>query len=85
MNLQLYMIDTVNYLVDFYHKQSYKASTEPEVGKFDNTVPLAHHADAAGELGIKEKDSKKGEVVLPYLFMDVASRLILELAGRGEQ
>jgi carbon catabolite-derepressing protein kinase len=35
MNLQLYNVDSINYLVDFHHKKSYRASDEPDAGKFD--------------------------------------------------
>ncbi|THU88241.1 Pkinase-domain-containing protein [Dendrothele bispora CBS 962.96] len=35
MNLQLYMIDSINYLVDFHHKKSYRASTRPGAGKYE--------------------------------------------------
>ncbi|KIK63335.1 hypothetical protein GYMLUDRAFT_196959 [Collybiopsis luxurians FD-317 M1] len=77
MNLQLYMVDPVNYLVDFHHKKSYKASTAPGAGKFDMAIPTV----TAGEKDAKEKEA---EVVSPYVFMDVACRLILELAGGGE-
>ncbi|KAF9553285.1 hypothetical protein CPC08DRAFT_754306 [Agrocybe pediades] len=38
MNLQLYMVDSINYLVDFHHKKSYRASTEPGAGRFDMAV-----------------------------------------------
>ena len=41
MNLQLYMVDSINYLVDFHHKGSYKASTDPDAGKFDPADPDA--------------------------------------------
>lgn len=79
MNLQLYMVDSINYLVDFHHKRSYKASMEPGAGKFDMAVP-----DTTSEVG-SEKDQREDEVVSPFIFMDVACRLILELAGGGEQ
>lgn len=87
MNLQLYMVDSINYLVDFHHKKSYRASTEPGAGKFD--MPEATHSDTSSESSrsIKEKDGmivKEDEVVSPFVFMDVACRLILELAGGGE-
>ncbi|KAF9067960.1 Pkinase-domain-containing protein [Rhodocollybia butyracea] len=83
MNLQLYMVDASNYLVDFHHKKSYKASTNPSAGKFDMAVP--GHGES-GELVLKEKDAaaREAEIVSPYVFMDVACRLILELAGGGE-
>jgi len=87
MNLQLYMVDSINYLVDFHHKKSYRASTEPGAGKFDmasyDTADWASDSSSS----LKEKDGmvvKEDEVVSPFVFMDVACRLILELAGGGE-
>ncbi|KAF8222892.1 kinase-like protein [Tricholoma matsutake] len=88
MNLQLYMVDSINYLVDFHHKKSYCASTEPGAGKFD--MLETSHSETSSESGrsIKEKDGsvmvKEDKVVSPFVFMDVACRLILELAGGGE-
>ncbi|EIM92919.1 snf 1 [Stereum hirsutum FP-91666 SS1] len=79
MNLQLYMVDSINYLVDFHHKRSYKASTDPGASKFDMAVP-----DTTSEAG-SEREVKEDEIVSPFIFMDVACRLILELAGGGEQ
>jgi len=91
MNLQLYMVDSINYLVDFHHKKSYRASTEPDAGKFDMAVfdPI-FSAETTSESGrsMKEKDGSGAqtddEVVSPFVFMDVACRLILELAGGTE-
>ncbi|KAH9062763.1 CAMK/CAMKL/AMPK protein kinase [Lactarius vividus] len=79
MNLQLYMVDSINYLVDFHHKRTYKASTEPGAGKYD--LP---NAEALSEAG---SDSTHGgsDIVSPFVFMDVACRLILELAGGGSE
>jgi carbon catabolite-derepressing protein kinase len=79
MNLQLYMVDSINYLVDFHHKRTYKASTEPGAGKYD--MP---NTDALSEAG---SDSTHGgpDIVSPFVFMDVACRLILELAGGGTE
>ena len=82
MNLQLYMVDSLNYLVDFHHKKSYKASTEPDAGQFDMANPDSW-SDATSESGKSTKE-KEDEVVSPFVFMDVACRLILELAGGGE-
>jgi carbon catabolite-derepressing protein kinase len=81
MNIQLYMVDPVNYLVDFHHKKSYKASTEPDAGKFDMAIP-----DNISETGSDpgHHDLKEEEVVSPFLFMDLACRMILELAGPPE-
>lgn len=88
MNLQLYMVDSINYLVDFHHKKTYKASTELGVGKFDMANPDTVIPDSSSDgRSIKDKDShvlKEDEIVSPFVFMDVACRLILELAGGGE-
>jgi carbon catabolite-derepressing protein kinase len=91
MNLQLYMVDSINYLVDFHHKKSYKASTEPGAGTFDMHIPDTVTSDASSDSGerrsIKDKENahvKEDEVVSPFVFMDVACKLILELAGGGE-
>ncbi|TFK56415.1 CAMK/CAMKL/AMPK protein kinase [Heliocybe sulcata] len=86
MNLQLYMVDSINYLVDFHHKKSYKASAEPGAGKFDMATPDSNLSDTASESNrsLSEKHFKEEEIVSPFVFMDVACRLILELAGGGE-
>ncbi len=59
MNLQLYMVDSINYLVDFHHKKTYRASTEPGAGRFDMAVfdPI-FSAETSSDSGrsIKEKD-----------------------------
>ncbi|KAF8185738.1 kinase-like domain-containing protein [Pholiota molesta] len=91
MNLQLYMVDSINYLVDFHHKKTYRASTDPGAGRFDMAVfdPI-FSAETSSESGrsLKEKDGgwmmREDEVVSPFVFMDVACRLILELAGAGD-
>ncbi|KAF7783883.1 hypothetical protein Agabi119p4_48 [Agaricus bisporus var. burnettii] len=84
MNLQLYMVDSINYLVDFHHKKSYRASTEPGAGKFDIAVLDSKLMDE--ELARREKEPvRDDDVVSPYVFMDVATKLILELAGGAEQ
>ncbi|KAH7886390.1 kinase-like domain-containing protein [Phlebopus sp. FC_14] len=88
MNLQLYMVDSINYLVDFHHKKTYKASSEPGAGKFDVANPEIVLPDSSSDgRSIKDKDPhalKEDEVVSPFVFMDVACRLILELAGGAE-
>ncbi|KAF8981533.1 kinase-like domain-containing protein [Cyathus striatus] len=81
MNLQLYMVDSINYLVDFHHKRTYKASTEPGAGKFDMASPDVEDGLAASSAMY---ESGENEVVSPFVFMDVACRLILEPAGGGE-
>ena len=88
MNLQLYMVDSINYLVDFHHKKSYRAATEPGAGKFDMLETSLSETSSESSRSIKERDGsaivKEDEVVSPFVFMDVACRLILELAGGGE-
>ncbi|KAI0065917.1 snf 1 [Artomyces pyxidatus] len=79
MNLQLYMVDSINYLVDFHHKRSYKASTEPGAGKYDMA-----NFEALSESGSDTTPTREDDIVSPFVFMDVACRLILELAGGGE-
>jgi len=86
MNLQLYMVDSINYLVDFHHKKTYKASMEPGAGKFDMAYPDTLLPETSSD-GRSIKDGlavKEDEVVSPFVFMDVACGLILELAGGGE-
>lgn len=86
MNLQLYMVDSINYLVDFHHKKTYKASPEPGAGKFDMAHPEYSLSETASECSrsIKDVSIREDEVVSPFVFMDVACRLILELAGGSE-
>lgn len=78
MNIQLYMIDHSNYLVDFVHKGSYRAAPLGIGGRFDKAD--TEEEDAIGSEG---ENGKEEPVISPYLFMDVACKLILELAGAG--
>lgn len=88
MNLQLYMVDSINYLVDFHHKKTYRASTEAGAAEFDMANPDTVLPDSSSDgRSIKDKDGhavREDEVVSPFVFMDVSCRLILELAGGGE-
>lgn len=88
MNLQLYKVDGANYLVDFHHKKSYRASNEIGAGKFDMAAPDNASVISSEEgKSLRERDGtvvKEDEVVSPFVFMDVACRLILELAGGGD-
>jgi len=87
MNLQLYMVDSINYLVDFHHKKSYKASTEPGAGKFDMAhidCNMSETASLESSRSTKDPTIREDEIVSPFVFMDLACRLILELAGGGE-
>lgn len=87
MNLQLYMVDSINYLVDFHHKRTYKASAEPDAGKFAMAHPDFNLSETASESSrsIKDVNIRDDEVISPYVFMDIACRLILELAGGGSE
>lgn len=85
MNIQLYNISAGNYLVDFHHKGSYRASTAEGAGRYDMEMPF--------DLGEREAQRRRSDdgveggeesVVSPFVFMDVACSLILVLAGGGE-
>ncbi|KAL6304828.1 snf 1 [Sparassis latifolia] len=86
MNLQLYMVDSINYLVDFHHKKTYKASPDSSSGMFDMANPDTSLSETASESSrsVKDLSLREDEVVSPFVFMDVACRLILELAGGSE-
>ncbi|TDL26419.1 snf 1 [Rickenella mellea] len=83
MNIKLYYVQNDNYLVDFHHVTSYRASTEPGAGKFDTDKPLSRSDSSSDTGSILPQDYHPKEEVLysPYAFMDVATKLILELAG----
>ena len=91
LDLQLYEVDEANYLVDFKHQGYYKASSEPGAKKFDRaaTPPPSSSSDG-GSIFSVDKDHRTREpdeqdhTVSPFLYMDTACRLIVELAGGGE-
>lgn len=88
MNLQLYMVDSINYLVDFHHKKTYKASPHPDEGLFAMANPntsIAFETASESSRSIKDVNFSTDEVISPYIFMDVACRLILELAGGSSE
>jgi len=90
MNIQLYQVDEINYLVDFHHKRSYRVSSEPGASKFEMARPRPKpigRVTSHDPSPLKEQhstDVQDHEVVSPFVFMDVACRLIIELAGGGE-
>ncbi|KIJ36988.1 hypothetical protein M422DRAFT_61086 [Sphaerobolus stellatus SS14] len=92
IDLQLYEVDEVNYLVDFKHQGYYRASNENGAKKFDRAPspqPASASASDAGSSFSVEREHRPRELeedntVSPYLFMDLACRLIVELAGGGE-
>lgn len=87
MNLQLYMVDSINYLVDFHHKKTYKAAPDPSAGAFEMAHPDYNLSETASECSRSVKDVvvQNDEIVSPFVFMDIACRLILELAGGGSE
>lgn len=86
MNVQLYYVDGDNYLVDFHHKRSYRASTVPGAGRFDAAQPLAPSESGSDAGSVFPQDAVKEESILsPYVFMDVACKLILDLAGGADE
>lgn len=81
-------MDEVNYLVDFKHQGYYRASRDPDALKFDRAVtPPPSTISDAGSSFSSDREHYRPEddnTVSPYLFMDTACRLIVELAGGGE-
>lgn len=80
MNLQLYMVDSMNYLVDFTTK-SYCVLTEPGAGRFNMHISDLYFSEISSETcSTKDKNKKvhvkEGEVVSLFVFME-----ILVLAG----
>ncbi|GJJ15022.1 hypothetical protein Clacol_009295 [Clathrus columnatus] len=88
LDLQLYEVDEVNYLVDFKHQGYYRASREPGAQKFDRaaTPPPSTASDAGSSFSVEREHYRPEDdnTVSPYLFMDTACKLIVELAGGGE-
>jgi carbon catabolite-derepressing protein kinase len=86
MNVQLYYVDGDNYLVDFHHKKSYRASTEPDAGRFEmaKLISPSETASETSSMFPSDLQSREDTVVSPYVFMDVACKLILDLAGGAD-
>lgn len=86
MNIQLYYVDGDNYLVDFHHKKSYKAATDSGSGKFDMAKPITP-SDSASETGSvlpQDPQLPQESITSPFVFMDIACKLILDLAGGAD-
>ncbi|KAJ7608806.1 CAMK/CAMKL/AMPK protein kinase [Roridomyces roridus] len=90
MNINLYKVDDLNYLVDFQHKKSYRASTAPDAAKFEPAPRDGAFGDVESMTGssgrsLIENGLPADETVMsPFVFMDLATRLILELAGQPQ-
>ncbi|EEB87713.1 hypothetical protein MPER_14847, partial [Moniliophthora perniciosa FA553] len=66
MNLQLYMVDSTNYLVDFHHKKTCRASTELGAGKFDIMPPTNNHDHAHNQsVGSNSNSAPESPVFVP--------------------
>jgi carbon catabolite-derepressing protein kinase len=94
MDLQLYRVDAENYLVDFrnvgyYHTEpdqpgfarARRGSQQMDGGRpsaLDVTSPDSTKTSPADE---KEDSNKISEVCSPFLFLEAACRLIVELAS----
>ncbi|KAF9028058.1 Pkinase-domain-containing protein [Hymenopellis radicata] len=84
MDLRVYNIDSTNYVVDFQHKKTYRASTLPGAGKFDMAPRLSPCVSTTGLADAPCKALREDEVVVsPYSFLDVACNIIVILAGGG--
>ncbi|KAH8813920.1 snf 1 [Flagelloscypha sp. PMI_526] len=89
INIQLYQIEPTSYLVDFMHKKTYRAAVGTRYLTPENASRKFETVTACGpaDMGDEEKKGKRGAVdptVSPFAFMDVATRLILHLAGYEE-
>lgn len=85
MDIQLYQVDQLNYLVDFKNVAYYKAATNPDARQFEMAVPIDRSKKSAEYEAQKREEWKSGEspICSPFLFLHVATRLIIELAGGG--
>ncbi|KAG8905331.1 Protein kinase [Tulasnella sp. 403] len=90
MDLQLYQVDAANYLVDFRNKGYYKAdlNTDKQFNRIIRTKRRGSSTsndddDDDDAISEKSKDLDKGivDVSSPFLFLECACRLIVELAG----
>lgn len=94
MDLQLYRIDDQNYLVDFRnlgYRAIKKDSTSPTTSQTDhlnnNNNNMPNTADEVRSrkpevITSRKNSSRNGsEVSSPYLFLEAATRLIVELAS----
>lgn len=87
MDLQLYQVDAANYLVDFRNKGYYKADLDAGEQILFNRVIRTNRerrgSDASSTRSEMSKDLDRGivDVSSPFLFLECACRLIVELAG----
>lgn len=87
MDLQLYRIDDLNYLVDF-RNLGYRAIKKETPSVSQSSEALAEMPNTADEIRARKPEVRKhtasrngAEVSSPYLFLECAVRLIVELAS----
>ncbi|CUA70674.1 carbon catabolite-derepressing protein kinase [Rhizoctonia solani] len=84
MDLQLYQVDPLNYLVDFRNLGCHHASTDPNApSKFtDASWPGSDsNSSAPRSPTLTEGAVLRADVCSPFLFLECACRLIVELAA----
>ncbi|KAF8757998.1 Adenylate sensor of SNF1-like protein kinase [Rhizoctonia solani] len=84
MDLQLYQVDSLNYLVDFRNLGCHHASTDPNApSKFtDASWPGSDsNSSAPRSPTLTEGAVLRADVCSPFLFLECACRLIVELAA----
>ncbi|KAF9554840.1 Pkinase-domain-containing protein [Agrocybe pediades] len=86
--MSIYLVETRARVGDIV--KSYRASTEPGAGRFDMAVfdPIFTQQESMSDSGRSVKGDNlylnEDDMVSPFVFMDVACKLILELAGASE-
>lgn len=84
MDLQLYRIDEGNYLVDFRNLgyRAIKTDDSPTFTPLPNTADEIRSRKPSETAAWKVRSARHGEEVSsPYLFLEVAVKLIQELAS----
>ncbi|KZO91640.1 Pkinase-domain-containing protein [Calocera viscosa TUFC12733] len=84
MDLQLYQVDQSNYLVDFRNVGYYRAPTDDPETFAPAPPPSAESPNSnglPGDASPSELRKVSGDVSSPFLFLECACRLIVELAG----
>ncbi|KAJ1306641.1 hypothetical protein OPQ81_007636 [Rhizoctonia solani] len=84
MDLQLYQVDPLNYLVDFRNLGCHHASTDPNApSKFTDVSWPGTDSNSSGPRSptLTEGAVLRADVCSPFFFLECACRLIVELAA----
>ncbi|CCO29918.1 hypothetical protein BN14_03942 [Rhizoctonia solani AG-1 IB] len=84
MDLQLYQVDPLNYLVDFRNLGCHHASTDPNApSKFTDASWPGNDSNSSAPRSptLTEGAVLRADVCSPFLFLECACRLIVELAA----